>query len=827
MLGFAGPLLLLLWMEWMERVGRRKRAEAGDQEAVNTQGQDDQAADTAEEGATEGQELTAKEDGDTEAQGEEGTGTEDQDGQCTGTGEEEANTRLAPDQAIDLEGQKEVQLPIEEQLPQEEVQLPVEEQLPVEAEEEEETYVKGHDSDPDSEDDREPIEHQESEPAMEEVEVEETVPKTLDTSDDSEEDPASREPLEEVLEVEETAPKRLDSSEGSDDSDNNDPLDEPAENEAGNEGENPEGLAQERRTYEINVTSENPAATPTTEQLQALLDLGRQININRVRNFTININPNIRIRNAPAVQVNWNEVEQLKAEMEEQRQHNSIVIERLNRLEGRMDDMDEGRRLQEELRAQVEEGRRRIEALEERIRQEEEAVRTFVMRLEAGFAGILENLISQLEEGQIDHLVQNLLQDFNVRLIGISNDLCVIMEVPEAQWNEVQERQRDIQNRLQRLFPGVTWQEARETNRPTYDASGQLQFPTQDSGDAPMPDTQESQEVVESAPVQDPNDLRQHSDLAERLADSIDRRMGGSTGRRINFDPQLAEPRMIGVPLVPELEEDSSAELLSGYSSAPEITSLLLTEDNILLMADKRNMMVKKSSLEDPSSVRGLRLEKAPWAMCILQDGRLAVTAFGSNVIFLIDIDSLVVNTRIETGRSYDGVGPGDNVSTLVVSCSKEGEMEATVDLISREGRVLKTITNERSLQGLVGPKFLFVSEGKVLVSDQQSDRIFIVDLATGVEESTLVNPDLQSPRQVVVDAAGNIYVACFYAQAVFVRTVDGRWRQLLYGPVHVGNGHVYPHGVAVSESGLVVAWRGQLPTNGSVVTIFDLTRVS
>ncbi|KAK7444365.1 hypothetical protein BaRGS_00040415 [Batillaria attramentaria] len=521
----------------------------------------------------------------------------------------------------------------------------------------------------------------------------------------------------------------------------------------------------------VEMENNNNPAAPTPEQVQTLLELARQININRIKNFIVNINK-INVSqaqpNEPLVQVQW-DVEQLKADMERQRECNQRMEQTMNTITSRLDALEEdSRRQQEALQAQVEEGRRNLEILEQRyeedMRREAERVQTFVLRLEERFGDMLEAAVAQMEEGDLEDVVQSLLQDFNIRLLGINCGLSVLMDVPQDQWQEVQRRQAEIQDRLRRLFPErlrqeVTWQEAMPTSGPSFDDVDLRAGET-----LPVQDTNDLQEESPDAELPSQNEAGispEDSDLAERVAEAMQRRMRGATGRSINFDPQMATPHLSSC-LNPTTSEDSLSELVSGHSTAPEITSVVVTGDNHLLMADKHNMMVKKTSLSNPASVGGVRLQKAP-----------------------------------------------------------EGEQQAGIDVIDRRGSVLRTIANDISLSDMEDPGFLFASGGHVLVSDWRSDRIFVLDTITGEEAARHVYPELKSPRQVVADAAGNIYVACFYSNSVLVMSTDRRWRRLpLELPEHAGN--VSPHGVAVTESHVIVAWKGG--PMGSIITIFNMT---
>ncbi|KAK7500218.1 hypothetical protein BaRGS_00008441, partial [Batillaria attramentaria] len=90
----------------------------------------------------------------------------------------------------------------------------------------------------------------------------------------------------------------------------------------------------------------------------------------------------------------------------------------------------------------------------------------------------------------------------------------------------------------------------------------------------------------------------------------------------------------------------------------------------------------------------------------------------------------------------YWGVGSVTEDDTLVVSCVKDKEGPACVDVVSRSGAVLKTVIDGSSLAGLSWPHYVCVCDRDALISDFDSSGVFRV---------ARVDKDRISPFQICV----------------------------------------------------------------------------
>nr|KAG5693516.1 hypothetical protein BaRGS_006218 [Batillaria attramentaria] len=143
-----------------------------------------------------------------------------------------------------------------------------------------------------------------------------------------------------------------------------------------------------------------------------------------------------------------------------------------------------------------------------------------------------------------------------------------------------------------------------------------------------------------------------------------------------------------------------------------------------------------------------------------LLDG-VAVTTY-ENLIYFVDVSSRKsVVSHVRTSRRYQGIGPGVDDDTLVVSSPPNSRDPASVDVITRSGEVLKTVVDGKALSDLTSPNYLCVVGGQVLLSDYDAKTVFRVDLSTGRLVHRLSLPGELRPQQIVDDSDGYFYIAC------------------------------------------------------------------
>jgi hypothetical protein len=216
-------------------------------------------------------------------------------------------------------------------------------------------------------------------------------------------------------------------------------------------------------------------------------------------------------------------------------------------------------------------------------------------------------------------------------------------------------------------------------------------------------------------------------------------------------------------------------------------------------------------------------IKERPWALALLSDGLVAVTTYDKVIYLLTVTDTLTVTSRIETDIRYSGVA-GHPDGTLIVSCWRGvNNGVARVDVVSRRGKVLRTVTNSKRLTQLDEPLYLCAYDKHIFVLDVESHAVFKVNIKTGQLVDTMTHPDIKRPHQVTVDASGNLLVASAGGHCVLVRSTGGQWRKLVEAPQDTDKEFYHPVGVCVTSSGrLYVAWRKSY-LDRSVVIAYDL----
>ena len=186
------------------------------------------------------------------------------------------------------------------------------------------------------------------------------------------------------------------------------------------------------------------------------------------------------------------------------------------------------------------------------------------------------------------------------------------------------------------------------------------------------------------------------------------------------------------------------------------------------------------------------------------------------------DDGDVTVQSRIRTARRYVGVvdDPGDKI--LIVSCGKDDDGPAGVDVIRQDGRMVRRIVDNKTLTQLRKPLAICVMDNHVMIPDPIHDCVYRVGVTTGLLVDTFTHPHLKKPIQVVADGQGNLYMASRNRQNVLVLTASGQCTSLLQGPQHSDKDYVYPVSLCLTRAGLAVVWRNK--QNVGLVIDYSLT---
>ncbi|KAK7087397.1 E3 ubiquitin-protein ligase TRIM71-like [Littorina saxatilis] len=241
----------------------------------------------------------------------------------------------------------------------------------------------------------------------------------------------------------------------------------------------------------------------------------------------------------------------------------------------------------------------------------------------------------------------------------------------------------------------------------------------------------------------------------------------------------------------------------------PYIHDVLTLHDGRLLMADLHDKMLTALArmLSGEHILPALKLERPPVYLSILSDRLVAVTAFGKN-IYLVDVSGqLAIKSLFQTKRQYRGVTDGPDDDTLLVSCHKDNGGPAGVDVIRRDGSLVRTVIDGDTLTGLERVSKICVVDGHVLIPDCGQDCVYRVEVTSGRLVEILTHPDLKGPVHTLADDDGNVYIVCVDGESVVVCSCEGEWRRLLHGPQHGSGENSVPGSMCLTKSGIVVTW--------------------
>jgi hypothetical protein len=357
-----------------------------------------------------------------------------------------------------------------------------------------------------------------------------------------------------------------------------------------------------------------------------------------------------------------------------------------------------------------------------------------------------------MDTERVIDVIERLYRDHDIRLLGLDCSLSFLMELPASRWRAVVDHQlATITNTLGGLLPDDVRQITPWSDVTTYD-------------------------------------------------DDVDLRFGRPL--TVCVDPMTATPTKL-FTLSPREPDDQHK---------PKISSIARLQDGTLIaMTDWGNKKVNLVDVNTPHAVAAsVTLDEKPLCLSALSDGSLAVTASNKSLFCLhvVGTRQITLHSKVKTPRQYWGIC--DNADgNITVSCIKDVDGPASVDVITRSGVVVKTLINSHTLPLLTEPSYLFPVNNHLLVSDYMADTVFRVDTDSGDVLDQLTHPDLLGQSQLCADVAGNVYVASGNGSCacVMVKSCHGEWRRLLEAQRHSEEGYAYPVGVCVTSSCLFGLW--------------------
>jgi hypothetical protein len=227
-------------------------------------------------------------------------------------------------------------------------------------------------------------------------------------------------------------------------------------------------------------------------------------------------------------------------------------------------------------------------------------------------------------------------------------------------------------------------------------------------------------------------------------------------------------------------------------------------------MADYNNYRVKMTDLKSPKKITAsLKLDKKPRCLAALSTTDVAMTTANHTCIYMLNVgEDVRLVSKVKTQREYRGISASSVNNSLIVSCYKDSYGPASVDVISRNGNLLRRIVDGNALHGKFRPGYICTTETRVFISECCGDKLFIIDFTNGLLLDALENDHLKTPQQLCLDKEGNIFISSHDTGRVLVRSPTGEVKVLLEAHKHNEKGHGNPRGVCVTPDGiLVVSW--------------------
>jgi hypothetical protein len=243
------------------------------------------------------------------------------------------------------------------------------------------------------------------------------------------------------------------------------------------------------------------------------------------------------------------------------------------------------------------------------------------------------------------------------------------------------------------------------------------------------------------------------------------------------------------------------------------INSLVALPQGKILMADISYSKVEMIDLKSPNKVTAsLELDDDPWCLAALSSTDVAVTtAHSRKCIYTLNVGNKDIRlvSKVETQRQYWGICASSVDDSLIVSCGGASDDPASMDVISRDGKLLRTIVDKNTLPELSCRVFRCTAGRRVFASQWYHGTVITVDINDGVLLDNLKLQDGNEPYQICLDNQDNRFIACEHWFKVLVRSPTGELKDLcMQGEVIDKKFYMYPRGVCVTADGtLVVAW--------------------
>ena len=243
-----------------------------------------------------------------------------------------------------------------------------------------------------------------------------------------------------------------------------------------------------------------------------------------------------------------------------------------------------------------------------------------------------------------------------------------------------------------------------------------------------------------------------------------------------------------------------------------QIEDIAVVSSNRVLVTDSTNNTVRLLDSQEGKIVSKLPLSSSPYRVCLLRDGRAAVTLPNQKRIQFIreEGDTLSLDGSIDVKGGVYGIAGQNN--HLIVSYFNPDKLEK----ITMEGGVTHQLNNHTAGRELLfkRPEFITTSQdGSIFIADWATHTISQMDLNLQVVQ-TFTSPLLKAPVGIVAVSNTQLLVAGYRSHNIHVLdTTTGSMTPLLGQAEGIQNPHAL--GWCPVSRKLYVSLFGQKTTTG------------
>jgi len=236
---------------------------------------------------------------------------------------------------------------------------------------------------------------------------------------------------------------------------------------------------------------------------------------------------------------------------------------------------------------------------------------------------------------------------------------------------------------------------------------------------------------------------------------------------------------MFPVPLTPGcLSRERDLQVTSPGEGGILIRDIAVVSSSRVLVTEQTNNTVGLLDSQGGKVVSKLPLSSSPIRVCLLRDGRAAVTLPQQKQIQFIRVDGDTLSLDVSIDVNGDVIGIAGHNNHLVLSYLFPGRLEK----ITMEGRVTHQLNNHTAGRELFKyPYFITTShDGNIFITDLETNTISQLDQNLQVVQ-TFTSPMLKEPAGIVTVSNTQVLVAgCYSHNILMLDTTTGSMTSLL-----------------------------------------------